>query len=67
MRLYNRVEQNKQLTNKKGLFLNMRNYYEALGTDPFKVLPLTFHTTQGVNDPEFHKFSNCYNALEQKL
>jgi len=31
MRLYNRLEQNKQLTNKKGLFINMRRYYEMLG------------------------------------
>lgn len=61
LRLYNKLEQNKQLTNKKGLFINMRKYYESLGQDPFKVLPLTFHTTQGINDPEFRKFSNYYN------
>ena len=41
----------------------MRKYYESLGQDPFKVLPLTFHTQHGVNDPEFRKFSNYYNAL----
>jgi len=44
LRLYNKLEQNKQLTNKKGVFVNMRKYYESLGQDPFKVLPLTFHT-----------------------
>ena len=44
LRLYNKLEQNKQLTNKKGVFVNMRRYYESLGQDPFKVLPLTFHT-----------------------
>ena len=31
LRLYNKLEQNKQLTNKKGLFINMRKYYESLG------------------------------------
>jgi len=45
----------------------MRKYYESLGQDPFKVLPLTFHTQQGVNDAEFRKFTNYYNALEQKI
>lgn len=66
LRLYNKLEQNKQLTNKKGVFVNMRKYYESLGQDPFKVLPLTFHTKHGVNDPEFHRFNNYYNALDQR-
>lgn len=41
-KMYNRMEQNKQLTNKKGVFLNMRDYYYMSGLDPFDVLPLTF-------------------------
>ncbi len=45
----------------------MRKYYESLGQDPFKVLPLTFHTSHGINDPDYRKFSNYYNALEQKV
>jgi uncharacterized protein YdcH (DUF465 family) len=61
------MEQNKQLTNKKGLFINMRRYYEMLGIDPFKVLPLTFHTRLGVNDPDFKKFQAYYNNLEQVI
>jgi hypothetical protein len=36
------MENNKQLTNKKGLFLNMKDYYTKIGVDPFSVLPLTF-------------------------
>ena len=67
LRLYSKLEQNKQLTNKKGVFVNMRKYYESLGQDPFKVLPLTFHTQHGVNDAEFRKFQNYYNALELKI
>jgi len=27
LRIYNKMEQNKQLTNKKGVFINMREYY----------------------------------------
>jgi hypothetical protein len=34
----------------------MRTYYERIGEDPFKVLPLTFHTRKGIKDPEFAKF-----------
>lgn len=45
----------------------MRKYYETNGQDPFKVLPLTFHTTQGVNDPEYRKFANCFNQVEQRF
>ena len=61
------MEQNKQLTNKKGLFINMRRYYEMLGQDPFKVLPLTFHTRLGVSDPDFKKFTAYYKNLEQLI
>ena len=67
LRLYNKLEQNKQLTNKKGVFVNMRRYYESIGQDPFKVLPLTFHTTQGVNDPEYRRFAHCFQQVEQKF
>lgn len=30
-KLYNKIEDNFHLNNKKALFLNMRNYYEAIG------------------------------------
>ena len=66
LKLYNRMEQNKQLTNKKGVFINMRKYYESLDEDPFKVLPLTFHTMKGLQDPDYHKFVQAYNDLEFK-
>lgn len=29
----------------------MHRYYLAIGEDPFKVLPLTFHTKKGLKDP----------------
>jgi len=34
-KLYNKIEDNFHLANKKALLLNMRNYYEALGQDTF--------------------------------
>jgi len=43
VKVYNKIEDNWHLSNKKALFLNMRHYYESMGEDPFHVLPLTFH------------------------
>jgi|DEB0MinimDraft_12_1074336.scaffolds.fasta_scaffold22248_1 hypothetical protein len=42
LKIYARLDNNKQLTNKKGLFMNMREYYTSQGNNPFDVLPLTF-------------------------
>ena len=49
------MEQNKQLTNKKGVFLNMREYYYVTGKDPFEVLPVTFliKTGRGTGHSDF--------------
>jgi hypothetical protein len=30
-------------------------------------LPLTFHIKTGLEDPEFHKFRNYYNKLEDDI
>lgn len=46
------MENNFHLSNKKALFINMRNYYEALGQNLSDALPLTFHI-KGIEDPEF--------------
>jgi hypothetical protein len=44
-RIHNRVDKNFMLANKKALFYNLRNYYNALGLDPFEFIPLTFHVS----------------------
>lgn len=44
------------MNNKKALYLNMKNYYDALEEDVFDYLPLTFHVKAGLEDPEFLKF-----------
>lgn len=51
-KMYNKIEDNFHLSNKKALFLNMRFYYEALGQDPFAVLPITFHV-KSLEDKQF--------------
>ena len=66
VRIYNRLDCNFHLSNKKALFVNMNSYYRALGLDPFEVaIPLTFHIKSGANDPEFLKFLNFYKNYEQ--
>jgi hypothetical protein len=52
-RLYNKIEDNFHLSNKKALLINMKHYYEAIGEDPFNALPVTFHIKEGLDDPEF--------------
>ena len=42
--MYNRLEDNYHLSNKKALFMNLNSYYKAIGYDPYEVaIPLTFH------------------------
>ena len=59
-KLYNKIEDNFHVNNKKALYLNMKNYYDALEEDVFDYLPLTFHVKAGLEDPEFLKFQNKY-------
>jgi hypothetical protein len=51
--MYNRMDDNFHLTNKKALFMNICNYYQKLKLDPFEVaIPITFHIKKQ-SDPEF--------------
>ena len=36
------MDENNQLTNKRELFVNMRDYYKAIGRNPWSVLPVTY-------------------------
>jgi hypothetical protein len=44
----------------------MRRYYEALGRDPFEVIPLTFHIKKGCvpEDSEYQRFLHKFNEYE---
>jgi hypothetical protein len=62
-KIYNRLEFNQHLNNKKALFLNMRNYYTYCCDGEYEVfdtLPLTFHIKNGQNDPEYYRFEEYY-------
>lgn len=60
VKLYNKIEDNFHVANKKALLLNMRNYYEAMNQNVFDNLPVTFHIKNGLQDPEFTRFKQCY-------
>lgn len=51
LKVHNHFQCNYFLGNKKALFYSLRKYYELLGEDPFSKIPLTFHITQGIQDP----------------
>ena len=61
------MDNNKQLSNKKGIFVNMREYYKLVGIDPFEVLPLTFLVKNGITDSEFVRFEEYYSILGEKV
>lgn len=62
-KVYNRLENNFHLSNKKALFWNISEYYKSKGQDPWNALPVTFHIDHGINDPEFKKFTEYYNKV----
>lgn len=68
VRLYAKLENNFHLSNKCSLFYNMRRYYEALGRDPFEVIPLTFHIKKGCTseDQEYQAFLVKFKEFENQ-
>lgn len=61
----NHVEGHAHLSNKKALFYNIKNYYESIGEDPFKFIPLTYHIKENLEDKEFERFVQEFERLEQ--
>ena len=63
--MYNKIEDNYHLSNKKALFLNMKYFYEAVGENPYNALPVTFHVKAGLEDPEYQEFRQFYLDAKQ--
>ena len=64
--IYNKLEDNYHLANKKALFMNISNYYRAQNLDPFDVaIPLTFHI-KSQNDPEYKRFIEVYQNYSKE-
>ena len=61
-KMHNKIEFNQHLTNKKGLYLSLKSYCEALDLNLFDFVPLTFHIKMGDKDPQFLKFIEEFNS-----
>ena len=59
--LSNHILLHSMLSNKKNLYLNMKEYYKAKLQDPSAVIPLTFHI-KSIDDPEIHKLRKEFNG-----
>jgi hypothetical protein len=66
LKVHNRVDLNFMLSNKKALYYNLKNYYMAVGDDPFAYIPVTFHVTSE-SDSEFSSFLEYYSRLSASL
>lgn len=66
-KLYNKIEDNFHVNNKKALYLNMKRYYEAIDQDVFDNLPLTFHIKTGLDDVEFIRFEQYYKKFDEEI
>ena len=64
-RMYNKLEHNQKISNKKDLFLILRSYYLSVNINIHEKVPLTFHISQGELDPEFLNFSEKFHVFEQ--
>lgn len=65
MKLYNKIEFNQHLSNKKGLFRSLKKFYEVVGKKLFDHHPITFHIKNGDEDTEFAKFLEVFNKHEK--
>lgn len=65
LRVHNHFNANYFLGNKKALFYSMRKYYELNGQNVFDFLPLTFHVSRGVDDPEYARFLKYHSQLQE--
>lgn len=63
LKLYNKLEENENICNKKLLFANLRNYYSAIGKQVFDVVPVTFHV-KSANEPGFLEFEKTFAQSE---
>lgn len=64
-KLHNKIEFNHFLSNKKDLFLTMKEHYNSIGVDVFEKVPLTFHVSIGEVDPEFLAFNEKFSEFER--
>ena len=42
----------------------MKRYYEITDRNIFDYLPITFHISKGIDDPEYEKFLNLFYEFD---
>lgn len=52
--LHNHFSENYYIGNKKALFYNITTYCTLKHTNPFEIIPKTFHIAKGVEDESYH-------------
>ena len=58
IKIYNRLEGNSCICNKKELFLNLDSYYQSTGEVLEENIPLTFLIKNGCDDKNIHKIQS---------
>ena len=64
-KLYNKIEFNQLLANKKGLYKSLKFYYEALGQKVFSYHPLTYHI-KNCTGTEYEKFLESFQMFDKR-
>jgi tubulin--tyrosine ligase len=60
LKAHNRLPNNSCICNKKGMFKNLKAYYDTIGLNVFEKVPLTFHIETGTSDPQFQTFTQQF-------
>lgn len=66
LRIHNKLEAHYNLSDKKALFLNLKEYYSCIGDNVFDHVPLTFHIVSSTSDPEFQEFLQAYEYYKNQ-
>lgn len=45
------------------MFWNLKCYYDIIGREYSDTLPVTFHISKGLSDPEFHLFKENFDKI----
>lgn len=61
LKLYNRIDENSQISTKKGLFVNLKEFYRDLEVNVFDVVPLTFYIERQSFEEGIQAFEAHYN------
>lgn len=65
--MHNHLINNYVIGNKKALFHTMLGYYNEIGEEIFKHVPITFHVINGLEDENYLKFLKLYYKRQKDI